>query len=436
MKRPSSDRRPERAQRVESSAGAVGGASPPAGARLATVDEVEVRIEKLVAGGDGLGRFEGVPLFVPRTAPGDRVRARIVERRPDYGRAEVVEVLEPGPGRREPPCPYFVRCGGCDLQHLEDPLQVELKAAAVVETLERLGGLRLPAAPEVVAGDPWAYRLRTQLHVEPPGRGPEAPGGPSEGSRRPAVGYFERGSHELVAVDRCPILVPELEALLPGLPGVLERAQRLPRRLDLAAGDGGAVSSAPVVPGLPHGEVAASVGGFRLAFDARSFFQAHRGLLDRLVEKAMGPEDAAGELAYDLYCGVGLFTLPLARRYRRVVGVEGDGVAVRFARRNARRNGVDNLEIEAVRVESWIGRLPEGVDRVVVDPPRAGLHPRVREMLLERPPGRITYVSCHPATLARDLRALSGSHRLESVTLLDLFPQSGHMEAVVQLTRS
>ena len=432
MKRPSSDSAGAGGRPGIDPAGAVGGASPPAGARLAAVDEVEVRIEKLVAGGDGLGRFEGVPLFVPRTAPGDRVRVRIVERRPDYGRAEVVEVLEPGPGRREPPCPYFVRCGGCDLQHLEDPLQVELKAAAVVETLERLGALRLPAAPEVVAGDPWAYRLRTQLHVEPPGRVPEAPGGPS----RPAVGYFERGSHELVAVDRCPILVPELEALLPGLPGVLERAERLPRRLDLAAGDGGAVSSAPVVPGLRHGEVTATVAGFELAFDARSFFQAHRGLLDRLVERAMGPEDAAGELAYDLYCGVGLFTLPLARRYRRVVGVEGDGVAVRFARRNARRNGVDNLEIEAVRVESWIGRLPEGVDRVVVDPPRAGLHPRVRETLLERPPGRITYVSCHPATLARDLRALSGSHRLESVTLLDLFPQSGHMEAVVQLTRT
>ncbi|HUF77537.1 MAG TPA: class I SAM-dependent RNA methyltransferase [Thermoanaerobaculia bacterium] len=421
-----------RRQRVEESAGAIG---PPKGARLATVDEVEVRIEKLVAGGEGFARFEGVPLFVPRSAPGDRLRVRVVERRPDYGRAEVLEVLEPGPGRREPPCPYFDRCGGCDLQHLEDSLQVELKAAAVVETLERLGGLRLPAVPEVVAGEPWGYRLRTQLHVEPPGRVVAAPGGPD----RPAVGYFERGSHELVAVDRCPILVPELETLLPRLPAALGEADRLPRRLDLAAGEGRAVSAAPVVPGLPHGEVTATVAGFELAYDARSFFQTHRGLLERLVAVVLGPggraPDRAQEVAFDLYCGVGLFTLPLARRYRQVVGVEGDGVAVRFARRNARKNGVENVEIQAVRVESWITQMPERADRVVLDPPRTGLHPRVRETLLARAPPWITYVSCHPATLARDLRALSASYRLERLTLLDLFPQTGHMEAVAQLLR-
>jgi 23S rRNA (uracil1939-C5)-methyltransferase len=413
-----------------------GVAGPPPGARLAALDEVEVTIEKLIAGGDGLGRFEGVPLFVPRSAPGDRLRVKIVERRPDYGRAEIVALLEPGPGRREPPCPYFVRCGGCDLQHLEDRLQVELKAAAVVETLERIGGLRLPAAPEVVAGEPWAYRLRTQLHVEPPGRVADAPGGED----RPAVGYFARGSHELVAVDRCPILVPELEELLPRLPATLEQAERLPRRLDLAAGEAGAVTSAPVVPGLPHGEVTMAVAGFELAFDARSFFQTHRGLLDRLVAAVVAPPTAggapAGDVAFDLYCGVGLFTLPLARRYRRVVGVEGDGVAVRFARRNARKNGLENVAIEAVRVESWIDRLPAGVDRVVVDPPRAGLHPRVGDALLAKKPAAITYVSCHAATLARDLRALGARYRIEGVTLLDLFPQSGHMEAVVQLSRT
>jgi 23S rRNA (uracil1939-C5)-methyltransferase len=194
-----------------------------------------------------------------------------------------------------------------------------------------------------------------------------------------------------------------------------------------------------VVPGLPHGEVTMAVAGFELTFDARSFFQTHRGLLDRLVAAVVAPPAAggapAGDVAFDLYCGVGLFTLPLARRYRRVVGVEGDGVAVRFARRNARKNGLENVAIEAVRVESWIDRLPAGVDRVVVDPPRAGLHPQVRDALLAQEPAAITYVSCHAATLARDLRALGARYRIEGVTLLDLFPQSGHMEAVVQLSR-
>jgi len=170
--------------------------TPPPGARLAGVDEVEVRIEKLVAGGDGLGRWEGIPLFVARSAPGDRLRVAITERRPDYGRGEIVEILEPGPGRREPRCPHFARCGGCDLQHLEDALQVELKAAAVLETLARIGGVELPGEPEVLAGAPWSYRLRTQLHVDPA----KEPAGP--GSQGPGVGYFERGSHELVPVDR------------------------------------------------------------------------------------------------------------------------------------------------------------------------------------------------------------------------------------------
>lgn len=407
---------------------------PPPGARLAAVDEVELTIEKLVAGGEGLGRWQGVPLFVPRSAPGDRLRVAITERRPDYGRGEIVEVLSPGPGRREPPCPFFARCGGCDLQHLKDGLQVELKAAAVVETLERIGHVELPGEPEVIAGEAWGYRLRAQLHVDP-GSGAAGRNGPA-----PAVGYFARGSHDLVPVDRCPILVPELEALLPSLPRRLAEAAgdggRPPRRLDLAAGDDGAVTVAPVVAGLPHGEVTATAGGFTYAFDARTFFQTHRSLVGRLAAAATGPEEWTGETAYDLYCGVGLFTLPLARRYRRVVGVEGDRVAVRYARRNARKNGLDNVEIEGLAVESWAGGLPTGADRMVVDPPRAGLHPRVLEAVLAAAPARVTYVSCHAATLARDLRKLGRAYRVEHLALLDLFPQSGHMEAVVQLVQA
>lgn len=411
----------------------------PLGLKLAEVDEVELRIDKLVAGGDGFGRWEGVPMFVPRTAPGDRVRARITERRPDFGRAEMIELLEPGPGRREPPCPYFERCGGCDLQHIEDALQVELKAAAVIETLERLGRIdvgALPEPPEVIAAEPWGYRLRTQLHVDPdvPPAG-FALASPDD----PGVGYFERGSHDLVAVDRCPILVPELEELLPILPARLGAMERPSRRLDLAAGDAGAVTSAPVVEDLPHGPVTATVAGFAFSFDARSFFQTHRGLLDRLVEVVLGPAEHTGAQAFDLYCGVGLFALPLSRRYREVVGVEGDRVAIRYARNNARKNATSGVRIEGMAVESWVGRpdgLPEGAERVVVDPPRTGCHPRVVEALLAKRPERLTYVSCHPAALARDLRKLAEIYQLERLTLIDLFPQSGHMEAVVQLARS
>ena len=450
----------------------------PTAVRLAALDEIEVTVDRLIAGGDGFARHEGIPIFIARSAPGDRLRVRLVERRPDYGRAEIVEILAPGPGRREPPCPYFARCGGCDLQHLDDAVQTRAKAAAVVETLVRLGGVELPAEPEVVTASPFGYRLRAQLHVRPVAAGavvagpaplglsdpvrsrssvaagiagpdpsgsarssvaagiaaPEAPQ-PAPAGAQVQTGYYARGSHDLVPIDHCPILVPELEAVLPALPALLA-APGAPRRLDLAAGDG-AVTAAPVVAGLPHGEVSLTVAGppgvgeLTYSYDARCFFQAHRELVGELLTRAVGPWK--GEEAYDLYAGVGLFSVPLARRYGRVVAVEGDRVAARYARTNARRNRVANLEVVAQVVESWIGRLPEGAARVVVDPPRGGLSRRVRTALFHARPQRLTYVSCHPATLARDLKGLHPGYRLESLVLLDLFPQSGHMEAVAQL---
>jgi 23S rRNA (uracil1939-C5)-methyltransferase len=392
-------------------------AAPPPGARLIEIEELEIRVEKLVAGGEGMARYENIPLFIPRSAPGDRLRVRIVERRPDYGRAEIVEILEPGPDRRPDPFPELAGTGLADLQHLHDRVQPRLKAEAVRETLERLGRLELPGDLELVTGDPWGYRLRTQVHTELD---------PVAGGVR--VGYHARGTNDVVPVSRCPLLVPELEALFQELPRHLGPGS--PRRLDLAAGDGGAVTVSPVVPGLPHGEIATQVGELTYAYDARAFFQGHRGLLPLLVDRAVGPW--IGETALDLYAGVGLFSLPLSRLYKRVVAVEGDPIASRYARMNVRRNRVENVEVAAKAVESWLWELPE-VDRIVVDPPRAGLSYEVRGALLLRPAKRLTYVSCHPAALARDLRVFENLYRIESVTLFDLFPQTGHMETVVQL---
>lgn len=411
---------------------------PPAAARLAEIEETEVTIEKLIAGGEGLGRFEGIPLFVPRSAPGDRLRVQIVERHADYGRAEILQILTPGPGRRESPCPYFARCGGCDLQHLEDDLQPRLKADAARETIERMAKLELPPV-ELVTGEPWSYRLRTQLHVEPaaglhvePAAGLHVEPAPANETSGFAVGYRARRSHELVAIERCPILVPELETELPGLGDRLP--PETPRRLDLAAGDGGALTVSPPVEGLPSGEVSIEAGGMVYTFDARCFFQAHRGLLARLVETVVGEDE--GETAFDLYAGVGLFALPLARRYRRVTAVEGDRLAARFARNNARQNRLGNVQVVGQAIETWARLLPGGVDRVVVDPPRSGLSPAVRKVLRQRKPRRLTYVSCHAATLARDLRELAEVYRLDKLTFLDLFPQTGHLETVAQLERS
>jgi 23S rRNA (uracil1939-C5)-methyltransferase len=391
---------------------------PPPGARLIDFEEAVVRIEKLVAGGEGLARVMDVPVFVPRSAPGDVLRVRIVERRPDYGRAEIVDILTPGPARRPDPVPELSRSGVCDLQHLDERVQSRLKAAAVRETLERLGHVVIPPDAELITGEPWGYRLKTQIHTEfdPLTRGIR-------------VGYHARGTNEVIPLSRCPLLVPELEALLAELPRHLDA--RSPRRLELAAGDDGAVTVAPVVPGLPHGEVSTRVGEFTYAYDARCFFQSHRGLLPRLVETAVGSWE--GETAVDLYAGVGLFSLPLARRYKRVIAVESDQIGTRYARLNVRRNRATNVEVVSRVVESWLAELPQGVDRVVVDPPRGGLSREVRRALKTRRPARVTYVSCHPAALARDLRLLQEVYRVESVAFLDLFPQTGHMETVVQM---
>jgi 23S rRNA (uracil1939-C5)-methyltransferase len=393
--------------------------APPGAAVLSAVEEIDLRIDKLVSGGQGLGRYQGVPVFVARTAPGDLVRVRVVERRPAYGRGEIVEILEASPFRRSPPCRHFGSCGGCDLQHIEDGEQVRLKVEATLETLRRLGRLEPPPALEVLSADAWGYRLRTQLHCR------------ADAAGHVEVGYHARGSRELVAISECPILAPELEALAVSVPVRLNGPP--PRRLDLAVGGAGGASSAPVVEGLPHGDVSVAVGPWTFEFDARCFFQGHRTLLPALVQAAVG--EAEGGEAFDLYCGVGLFTVPLAARYERVIGVEGDRIAARYARRNARRNRVSDVTIETRAIESWIDELPVDAERVVVDPPRQGLSKRVRAVLASRPPRRLTYVSCHPAALARDLRSLGGQLEVEKLVLADLFPQTGHLEAIVQMVR-
>lgn len=390
---------------------------PAAGRRLIELEELELTIEKLVAGGDGLGRFEGIPIFVACAAPGDRVRVRLVERRPDYGRAEILEILEPGPGRRTAPCPHFADCGGCDLQHLDERVQLRLKVEAALETLRRIAKLELPAPTRILAGRNWGYRLRTQLHLE-------------VRDGKILVGYHARGSKRLVPIRQCAVLEPALERFALALPSKLQSP--VPARLDLALGDRGEISAAPPAPPLTGGELVRRIGGFDYRFDARTFFQGHAELLPELIALVVGEE--RGGVAYDLYCGVGLFSLPLAQRYERLVAVESDRMASRYAGKNLRAAELANVELVPSAVESWIGAgLADGADRVLVDPPRDGLPKIVRQLLVARPARRLTYVSCHAAALGRDLVELAAAYRVESIAFADLFPQTGHLETVVQL---
>ncbi len=406
-------------------------------AALAGINRLELTIEKLVLGGDGLARWRGMPVFVPRAAPGDVVELRITERRPSYARAEIEEVKTPGPLRREAPCPFYERCGGCQLQHVEDAAQLGLKAAAARETLRRLGGIdpaQLAACrfEKPVGERAWGYRLRAQVHVV----------SPPEGSV--GVGFRRRRSHDLVLVDRCPVLAPALENELRGLSSLSSdpavASTKLPSRLSLATAGlepDSPVVAAPPVDGLPSGDLEIDLLGRKLSYDARCFFQAHGGLLESLLLSAVGPFE--GDAAVELYAGVGFFTAGLAGRYGSVTAVEGESVAARYARNNLRRNRLGHCRVERSAVESWVDRrrggpgLESGLDRVLVDPPRGGLPRKVRSALLNAAPNRLTYVSCDPATLARDLGDLTRDFDLESISFFDVFPQTAHIETVAQL---
>lgn len=393
-------------------------------------ETIEARIEKLVFGGEGLARVEGRAVFVPFTAPGDLVRARVVDRKKSFLRAEVVEILEPGPGRREAPCPYFGPCGGCQLQHVDYATQLDAKAGFVREAISRIGRLEPPADLPVHAAPDreFGYRIRATAHLERTREGA-------------AFGYFGARSHRVVDVASCPLLVPELDEAWQRARA--ERAGLLRiRDLELAAGDRGAAAEPPVAA-VGGATLEARVGDLRYAFAPSAFFQGNRPLLGELVRVAAGAA-GRGALAVDLYAGVGLFSIPLSRAFDRVVAVEAHAQSAAFARSNAGANGARNVEVCAEPVEAWLGRgslgrgpLERGAaDVVLLDPPRAGAGEATARRIAELEPRRVVYVSCDPSTLARDLRVLvDAGYRLESADVFDLFPQTYHVETVAVLDR-
>ncbi|MCS6817574.1 MAG: class I SAM-dependent RNA methyltransferase [Blastocatellia bacterium] len=382
---------------------------------------VEVTVERIVYGGVGLARHEGRVLLIPYAAPGDRALVEIVEERADFARARIVRLMEASADRRDPPCPYYGTCGGCQLQHLQYAAQQRAKAAFVRESLERIGGVVWTEALPVIASEEFHYRLRAQLKVRVSERGVE-------------IGYYRPASHEMCPIAECPLLSPALNVALSNLSSEAPERFRGVRALDLAQGEDGRVA---IHPSDERTVVSWSVGAFAYTFDARTFFQANRFLLADLVHAVTEGEE--GERALDLFCGVGFFTLPLGRRFAEVIGVEHDARAVWFARRNARENGVTNCRFERERAETWLarngGRLGS-VDLAVLDPPRAGLSRSLIRALVRVAPERITYVSCHPAALARDLKLLLASgYAISSIVVFDLFPQTFHVETIVKLRR-
>jgi len=400
------------------------------GLPVAVGDTQEVTIEKLVYGGDGLAHIGTQAVFVPFAAVGDQLRVRIIEVQRNYARGVIEEIISPSPVRRTPPCAYFGVCGGCQLQHLDYPAQLAAKAAFVRESLRRIGGIEWEPEIEVRHADELGYRSRAEIKVA------------RDAAGQARIGYFQAGTHEVCEVTHCPILLPAANRELQRLHTEPSVVPSDATRIYLTAGDDEVIASPATGEGRRAAEVDAlgtahqRIAGIDYGFGVRSFFQANRLLVEELVRAAVG--EATGKLAVDLYAGVGLFTMPLAGRFEQVYAVEGNRTAAAHGTENLRANGFSNVRYEAISVEAWLKykapALPHP-DLVLLDPPRAGAGPQIIERLAAIAPSAITYVSCDPATLARDLRLLiDNGYRLSSLLALDMFPQTFHVETVAQLS--
>jgi 23S rRNA (uracil1939-C5)-methyltransferase len=421
--------------------------------------------QKLVYGGEALGHHQGRTVLVTGALPGERLEVEEVRTAKGVVHARSVRVLEAAPERVDPPCPYFGRCGGCQYQHLLPERQTDAKREILRETLRRIGQILWDGEIPTHTAQPWNYRNQAQFKLA------------GQGDGRVELGFFEAESHRLLPIDNCLIVSPRLNAVLDALRGGewsehlapfreielladdrdeevritlraapdssrpldAQKAEELGKRcLDLLPG----VTSAGVERGRSlhvFGKPALtySVGDFSYQVRHGSFFQASRLLVPELVKNVTsdGLEDLPeARLALDLFAGVGLFTLPLARRFGQVIAAESNPLSSRDLALNAR--AFSNVRVAAQPAFDFLRRFAQtGPDLVVLDPPRAGVSFPTLKLLAALRPQRIHYVSCHPPTLARDLAHLTGNgYRLDSVELFDFFPQTFHIESLARLT--
>lgn len=387
-----------------------------------------LHIEKLVYGGEGLSRNAGEVVLTPFVLPGEAVRAETGPARAGVVRGRLVEVTAASHSRIAPRCPYFGQCGGCQYQHAGYEAQLAAKRAILAETLARVGKIQVPDAIETISAEPFGYRNRAQFQIE-----------------KQRLGYRERATHRFVAIEECPISSPRINECIATLNAML-RDRRWPkfiRSIEVFTNEREVQlnvleSSQPVarrffdwaaerIPGLVT--AALDYESFRVSHN--SFFQVNRFLIQPMVHAAIANE--SGETALDLYAGVGLFSLPLAKRFGSVTAVESGSGAVRDLSFNAERAGVTVTAV-ASSVDAFLANVENSPDFVLADPPRTGLGKAVVAKLIDLHPRTLTLVSCDPATLARDLSALlSAGYTLDKMSLIDLFPQTFHIETIVRL---
>jgi 23S rRNA (uracil1939-C5)-methyltransferase len=440
---------------------------------------LNLTIEKLIYGGDGLARLpadergRGKAVFVPFVLEGETIAATIIEEKPGFARAITEAILEPSTARIPPPCPYFLRCGGCHYQHTTYENQLAIKGAILKENLRRIAKLELQSELQVHPSPPWNYRNRTRVQAR--------------ADSTFTLGYLKMSSHELLPIEQCPISSPLINRAIAVLwemgrggqiPATLREIElfadandaRLqielyvdPREDKARRTQAGEALAARLRDAMPEvasvyvfsrsfqsakGVVQHATEELDWTFDAGeflyrtrttsfrvrggSFFQVNRHLIDELV--TIVTSGRSGELALDLYAGVGLFATALAASFRHTIAVESS----QRSASDLKYNIPPNVKVVRSTVDEYLAAKAAKLrpDLVIADPPRGGLGERVTRSLLGLRAPCLTYVSCDPATLARDLLQLTaGGYRIEQAHLVDLFPQTYHIESVVQLVR-
>ncbi|MGC1584074.1 MAG: 23S rRNA (uracil(1939)-C(5))-methyltransferase RlmD [Candidatus Acidiferrales bacterium] len=425
---------------------------------------MDVKIEKLIYGGDGLAHHEGATVFVPFVLPDETVVVVPTENKKKFVRGRLESVLTPSPERIAADCPHFITCGGCHYQHIPYEAQLRYKEQILRETLRRIGKIDWTGPIVAHASPPWGYRNRAQWKVRETGL-----------DDAPQIGYFQANSTSIVPIETCPILSPRLLATFEavrellasgGLPASLREVEAFADERDesvLLTLSYGKFPKAPAetqqllretIPTLSSvlfqdvsqqrmdlkgpGSLTYSVGEFQYRVSHLSFFQVNRILVGELAQ-AVAEAAGSGELAYDIYAGVGLFSLPLSRQFRRVIGAESNPVAAHDFKANfgvPANRATGKLEIRETDAVDFLRGVRQKPNCVVLDPPRAGLGSEGTAALRKLGPATIVYVSCEPSTLARDLEVfVAQGYAVSVVHIFDLFPQTFHIESMVKLVK-
>lgn len=385
-------------------------------------ERVRLKLTDMAYEGHAIGRLDEEVVFVEYGLPGEDVEVELYKRQSGYAFGRVTEVYEASPDRIEPPCPYFGVCGGCHWQHVTYERQLELKQHVVKEQLRRIGKFEVqPVSPTVPAEDPWHYRNHVRLSA----------------GRHGDVGFVRRGSRRFLPIERCLIAHPAINEVIEKVQGKGAGLHQVEIRVGANTGDLMLVQEMrdrePSLP-APKKTYKDALLSREFQVSGPSFFQSNTRQAERLIELVRERLDLKGdELLLDAYAGVGTFAALFAPHAREVIGIEESPAAVADARVNLA--DLPNVRYLEGKVEDVLPELDVKPDAVILDPSRVGCHPDVIQAILRMSPPKLVYVSCDPATLARDLRLLvDGGYELENVTPLDMFPQTYHIESVSTLT--